>query len=60
MSNVIGIIPYTFTVTSHIIITAALALTVFFTVIFYEIYRARAALLQPVPAERHSTRAGAD
>ena len=27
MSNVIGIIPYTFTVTSHIIVTAALALT---------------------------------
>src|SRR3989442_9846905 len=28
--NVIGIIPYTFTVTSHIIITVALALLVFF------------------------------
>ena len=31
----IGLIPYTFTVTSHIIITAALALLVFFTVIIY-------------------------
>lgn len=37
MSNVVGLIPYTFTVTSHIIITAALALTVFFTVIIYGI-----------------------
>ena len=35
MSNVIGIIPFTFTVTSQIVITAALALTVFFTVIIY-------------------------
>jgi F-type H+-transporting ATPase subunit a len=39
VSNVIGLIPYTFTVTSHIIITVALALTVFFTVIIYGIYR---------------------
>jgi len=39
MSNVIGIIPYTFTVTSHIVITAALALTVFFTVIIYGFYK---------------------
>jgi F-type H+-transporting ATPase subunit a len=37
-SNVVGIIPYTFTVTSHIIITAALALLVFFTVIIYGIW----------------------
>jgi F-type H+-transporting ATPase subunit a len=35
--NVIGIIPYTFTVTSHIIITVSLALLVFFTVIIYGI-----------------------
>ena len=33
--NVIGLIPYTFTVTSHIIITVALALLVFLTVIIY-------------------------
>ncbi len=39
MSNVIGIIPYTFTVPSHIVITAALALTVFFTVIIYGFYK---------------------
>jgi F-type H+-transporting ATPase subunit a len=31
--NLIGLIPYTFSVTSHIVITAALALTVFFTVV---------------------------
>ncbi len=37
-SNVIGIIPYTFTVTSHIVITAALALLVFFTVIIHGIW----------------------
>ena len=35
----IGLIPYTFTVTSHIIITAALALLVFFTVIIYGFWR---------------------
>jgi F-type H+-transporting ATPase subunit a len=35
----IGLIPYTFTVTSHIIVTASLALLVFFTVIIYGIYR---------------------
>jgi F-type H+-transporting ATPase subunit a len=39
ISNVIGIIPYSFTVTSHIIITAALALLVFFTVIIYGFWR---------------------
>jgi F-type H+-transporting ATPase subunit a len=33
ITNVVGLIPYTFTVTSHIIITAALALLVFVTVI---------------------------
>jgi F-type H+-transporting ATPase subunit a len=37
--NVIGIIPYTFTVTSHIIITVSLALLVFITVIGYGLYR---------------------
>jgi F-type H+-transporting ATPase subunit a len=33
--NLIGLIPYTFTVTSHIIITASLALLVFVTVLAY-------------------------
>jgi F-type H+-transporting ATPase subunit a len=37
--NVIGIIPYTFTVTSHIIITVSLALVVFLTVIIYGFWR---------------------
>jgi F-type H+-transporting ATPase subunit a len=39
VSNLIGIIPYTFTVSSHIIITAAFALLVFFTVLIYGFYK---------------------
>jgi F-type H+-transporting ATPase subunit a len=39
VSNMIGIIPYTFTVSSHIIVTAALALLVFFTVLVYGLYK---------------------
>jgi len=35
VANLIGLIPYSFTITSHIIITAALALTVFVVVIGY-------------------------
>ncbi|HEY0223798.1 MAG TPA: F0F1 ATP synthase subunit A [Pseudolabrys sp.] len=37
--NMIGLIPYTFTVTSHIIVTIALAITVFLTVLIYGLYR---------------------
>jgi F-type H+-transporting ATPase subunit a len=37
--NMFGLIPYGFTVTSHIVITAALALTVFFTVLGYGLAR---------------------
>ena len=37
--NVIGIIPYTFTVTSHIIITVLLALIVFLTVLIYGFWK---------------------
>lgn len=37
--NVFGLIPYAFTVTSHIIITAALAITVFLTVVIYGLWR---------------------
>jgi F-type H+-transporting ATPase subunit a len=39
VSNLIGIIPYTFTVASHIVVTAALALLVFLTVIVYGFYK---------------------
>ncbi len=39
VSNLIGIIPYTFTVTSHIIVTFALAALVMSTVIIYGFYR---------------------
>jgi F-type H+-transporting ATPase subunit a len=39
VSNLIGIIPYTFTISSHIIVTAALALTVFLTVLIYGFYK---------------------
>jgi len=38
-ANVLGLLPYSFTVTSHIIITAALALLVFFTVIGYGFWK---------------------
>ena len=38
-ANMIGLIPGTFTVTSHIIITVMLALMVFVTVLIYGIYR---------------------
>ncbi len=37
--NVMGIIPYTFAVTSHIIITVALALLVFLTVVIYGFWK---------------------
>ena len=39
VSNMIGIIPYTFTVSSHIIVTVALALLVFLTVLVYGFYK---------------------
>jgi F-type H+-transporting ATPase subunit a len=39
VSNVMGIIPYTFTVSSHIVVTATLALLVFFTVLIYGFYK---------------------
>jgi F-type H+-transporting ATPase subunit a len=38
-ANLIGLIPYSFTVTSHIIITATLALLVFFIVVGYGFWR---------------------
>jgi F-type H+-transporting ATPase subunit a len=37
--NMLGLIPYSFTVTSHIIVTAALAFTVFLTVLIYGLLR---------------------
>jgi F-type H+-transporting ATPase subunit a len=39
VSNLVGIVPYAFTISSHIIVTVALALLVFFIVLFYGIYR---------------------
>src|SRR5215469_1714488 len=39
VSNLVGIIPYTFTIASHIIVTAALALMVFLTVLIYGFYK---------------------
>jgi F-type H+-transporting ATPase subunit a len=39
VSNLIGIIPYTFTVSSHLIVTVTLALLVFFIVLFYGLYK---------------------
>ncbi|MBI3705436.1 MAG: F0F1 ATP synthase subunit A [Rhizobiales bacterium] len=37
--NLVGLIPYTFTVTTHIIVTATLALSVFATVLVYGFWR---------------------
>jgi F-type H+-transporting ATPase subunit a len=39
ISNMVGLLPYNFTVASHIIITAALAFLVFFTVIIYGFWK---------------------
>ena len=39
VSNMIGMIPYAFTVSSHIIVTVAFALLVFFTVLIYGFYK---------------------
>ena len=39
VSNLVGIIPYTFTVSSHIIVTAALAILVWCTVLIYGLYK---------------------
>jgi F-type H+-transporting ATPase subunit a len=39
ISNVVGLIPYNFTVASHLIVTVALALLVFFTVIIYGFWK---------------------
>src|SRR5436305_2190601 len=39
IANMIGLIPYAFTVTSHIIITVALALLVFLTVVIYGFWK---------------------
>jgi len=39
VSNIVGIIPYTFTISSHIIVTFSLALLVFLTVIIYGFYK---------------------
>ncbi len=39
ISNLVGIIPYTFTISSHIIVTVAMALLVFFIVLIYGFYK---------------------
>ena len=39
VSNMVGVIPYTLTVSSHLIVTFALALLVFFTVMIYGFYK---------------------
>jgi F-type H+-transporting ATPase subunit a len=46
VSNLVGIVPYSFTVTSHIVITAALALLVFAVVIGYGFYKNGLGFLQ--------------
>jgi F-type H+-transporting ATPase subunit a len=46
IANVVGLVPFTFTVTSHIIVTASLALIVFFTVLIYGFYSHGAGFLR--------------
>jgi F-type H+-transporting ATPase subunit a len=46
VANLIGLVPYTFTVTSHIIVTFALAMAVILTVIVYGLMRHGAGFLK--------------
>jgi F-type H+-transporting ATPase subunit a len=39
VSNIVGVIPYNFTIASHLIVTFALAMMVFLTVLIYGFYR---------------------
>ena len=39
VSNMVGVIPYSFTIASHIVVTAALAFLVFFTLLIYGFYK---------------------
>jgi F-type H+-transporting ATPase subunit a len=39
VSNLVGAIPYAFTLSSHLVVTATLALLVFFTVLIYGFYK---------------------
>ena len=39
VSNIIGVIPYNFTIASHLIVTAVLAMIVFLTVLIYGFYK---------------------
>jgi len=39
VSNIVGVIPYTFTIASHLIVTFAMALMVFLTVMIYGFYK---------------------
>src|SRR3984957_479290 len=46
VSNIVGVIPYNFTIASHIIVTAALAFLVFFAVLIYGFYKNRLKFLK--------------
>ncbi|HJZ19758.1 MAG TPA: F0F1 ATP synthase subunit A, partial [Bradyrhizobium sp.] len=39
VSNIVGVIPYNFTIASHLIVTAVLAMIVFLTVLVYGFYK---------------------
>jgi F-type H+-transporting ATPase subunit a len=54
VSNMVGLIPYNFTVASHLIVTAALALVVFFTVVIYGFWKNGLRFFQGVRAEWRS------
>ena len=54
VSNVVGIFPYAFTISSHIVVTTALAALVWFTVLIYGVYRNGLGFFENIRAVRRS------
>ena len=54
VANLLGLFPYFFTITSHIIVTFALAMLVIGTVVVYGFCQARLRVPETLRAARHS------